>query len=453
MSPPRRVVPRRRQTGVALVLGLLATACASGGATGGTAPQEATQPPSTTTTTSARPVERRPAAAAAPCPARPPPFRPGGARATACSLEADGVTVDVAVYPRPDYDADVWSAWSQGLVLPDGRYLSTIGDEGGTDGNSFLFEYDPATATLERVVDVAGAIEADDGYGKVHGQLVPAADGTVLLSTYWGDRDAVDPETYGGDHLLRYDPDARTLDDLGAPVPGFGVPSLAGSPDGRLLFGEAVDPAKRQDTGPFFVYDIARQEVVYRGSAEGHVGFRNVLVDADGVAHFSIGDGRLAAYDPGTGDVTVDDGRLPGAWLRASTRPAADGTVYGTTREPDRLFARRADGTIEPIGGPIDYTTSLAMSPDGRRVYYVPGAHGRAWRNGTPLLALDTATGESSEVVALNDLIEPALGLRVGGTYSVAVGPAGDTVYVTLNAGDPGERAAFGEVVLAAVNL
>jgi len=93
------------------------------------------------------------------------------------------------VYPRPDYDGDPWSQWGQGVVLPDGRVISAIGDHLGRGGNSFIFVFDPATGVMTRVADVADSLShpAESwGFGKVHGQMVLGEDGDVYFSTYWG---------------------------------------------------------------------------------------------------------------------------------------------------------------------------------------------------------------------------------------------------------------------------
>jgi hypothetical protein len=86
-------------------------------------------------------------------------------------------------------------------------------------------------------------------------------------------------------------------------------------------------------------------------------------------------------------------------------------------------------------------------------VYYVPGAHGNGWTEGTPLIAVDIGSGEHTEIVRLNDLIEPALGVRVGGSYNVVADPSGDVIYIGLNAGELDDDAPFGSVVLAVVEL
>jgi hypothetical protein len=117
------------------------------------------------------------------------------------------------------------------------------------------------------------------------------------------------------------------------------------------------------------------------------------------------------------------------------------------------FFVIEPDGEVRELGPADGYTASMALAPGGGHFYYVPDAHGGAWEAGTPLIAVDTATGESSVVVELNPLVESHFGLRAGGTYNVVVSADGSTVFVALNAGDPATRDSFGEVVLAVVTL
>jgi DNA-binding beta-propeller fold protein YncE len=121
--------------------------------------------------------------------------------------------------------------------------------------------------------------------------------------------------------------------------------------------------------------------------------------------------------------------------------------------DPGVFFALDPDGTVTELGSALGYTTSMALSPDGGSFYYVPDAHGGAWEAGAPLIAVDTATGESKVVVELNPFVEQHFGLRAGGTYSVAVSDDGETIYVVLNAGDPATNDSFGEVILVVVAL
>jgi hypothetical protein len=145
--------------------------------------------------------------------------------------------------------------------------------------------------------------------------------------------------------------------------------------------------------------------------------------------------------------------------MRASTRPAEDGTVYGVTMEPAVFFAiepSSSDPThpgIREIGPGRGYTASIALDPDGDRILYVPGAHGDSWEQGTPLIAVDTETGEEEVLVELNAAAEARLGLRLGGTYDIAVDGESRTVYLGVNAGPAGSPEPYGEIVLLVVHL
>jgi hypothetical protein len=388
---------------------------------------------------------------------------PKGPSAEAVSIgRVDGRPIDAVVYPRPEHPAGAdnpWSQWGQGLALSDGRFLSAAGDHRGPDGNSYLYVYDPQERRIVRFTDVLSNVDHQRGawgYGKVHAQIVAGSCRDAYVATYWGtDENLRYGSGYRGDQLFRLDTRTLGLEPLGVPLPEHGIPSLAGAKG--VLFGEAPTPttedAAGSEEGSFFAYDLDTHEVVFRTDDDRHVGFRNVLVGADGTAYVAGRDGALLEYDPGTKELREAPSKLPGGgFLRASTVPDVDGTVYGVTHEPDELFAMRSDGTIEDLGRARGYTTSMALHPDGSRFFYVPGASGTSWKHGTPLISVDTQTGEQSTVAELNPLAEDKLGLTLGGSYSVAVDPSRDRVYIGFNAGrdrdDP-----WGEVVLVVVNL
>jgi hypothetical protein len=396
------------------------------------------------------------------------PRPPKGPSAKAVSLgTVNGHEVDAVVYPRPDDvgaprpndPASPWSQWGQGLVLDDGRFLSAAGDHRGPDGNSHLYVYDPRTRRITRFADVLSQVRhtpGDWGYGKIHAQLVAGSCNDAYLATYWGTaRNIRFSETYRGDHLFRVDTRTLELERLGVPLHEHGIPTLGARLSRNLLFGEAVTPTVGvggRPEGSFFAYDVVKREVVFRADDALLDGFRNVLVGPDGSAYVAGRDSRLLTYRPGDDRLRVHPESLGGGFLRASTAPAPDGTVYGATQDPNRLFALHRDGRVESLGSARGYTTSLALAPDGDRFFYVPGATGRSWQQGTPLIAVDTKTGEQTVIAELNEPGERTLGLTLGGSYDVAVDPSGERVYVGLNAG-PDRDDPWGEVVLVTVDL
>lgn len=374
--------------------------------------------------------------------------------------EVNGMQVEGAVFPRPDYAGDPWTMWGQGIALADGRFISAIGDHIGPDGNSYVYEYDPAAGTLSTLGDLLSYVEHEPGawgYGKVHGQMAGGPCGEVYFASYWGtNRDLQYGSSYTGDYLFRLDPDQRTIAALGVPVQEHGIPSLAAAPELGLVYGEAIDPIAESedlDAGPFFVFDAVNNELVYEGPPSPHSGFRNIMVDGEGRAYYSIGGSELAVYDPATGGVETHPHQMPGLWLRASTAPAPDGRVFAVTRDPDAFFVLHPNGAIEALGNPVEYTASMAVDPEGNYFYFMPDAHGDAWAFGGALTRVDTTTGEQEVIAELNPLAENGLGYRLGGTFSVAVSPAGDRVYIGANVGPLGADDGFGEVALLVVNL
>jgi hypothetical protein len=365
-------------------------------------------------------------------------------------------TVEAVVYPHPDYEGNPWSQWGQGLVLPGGKFVAALGDHLGPDGNAYVYEYDLGSKQLTLLTDVRSRTDHEPGawgYGKIHGQMVPGPCGEFYFSTFWGDTDGL---TYGpaypGDQLFRVEPDTRTIANLGTLAPERGLPSLAGSPRDGLVYAEAADPRfHAPDRGAFVAYDTKRRKVVYRNDDLNHIGFRNIAVDAQGRAYYSVGESALDVYDPETNEVSRHPSALPGDWLRASTLPAPDGTVYGVTNNPDVLFALEPSGEIRTIGPTGGYTTSITLGPEANEVLFVPNAHGGAATGS--LVSMNTETGKSSPVAELGPLVQQKLGLRVSGSYNVAFDPSNKVVYVGLNAGEPESEIAFGEIVLVTVHL
>jgi hypothetical protein len=363
----------------------------------------------------------------------------------------DGVEVYAAEYPLPGPTEGLWSQWGQGIALGDGRHLSAVGDHLGFDANSYFFVYDSGERTLTRFGDVLSVVPHEDGafgYGKVHAQMVMDDCGSVWAATYWGTRDDLTYENgYEGDRLLEIEPATGTIRDRG-PVSGEkGMPTMTIALDGHTLVASAVDAESR--TGLLTIYDTATQTTVTQVDDQRQYGFRALGIDpVSGGIFYSIEDESLAVLDLATAQFDDLDVTLPGLWLRSVTRPAPDGTVYGAADEEPGLFSISPSGELTDLGAPGGTTTSIAMTPDGSRIFWMPEAHGGAWGIGAVVNSMDTTTGEITEVTSLLDPFEE-LGLLPGGTYSVVYDDG--RLILGVNASPSDDDSGFGTVVLVVI--
>jgi len=390
-----------------------------------------------------------------------------GLTATAQTMTGPrGITVDFAPYPLPPYDGKPWSDWGEGLVASNGRYYSAIGDHLGADGNSYLYEYDPASRTLRAVGDVLKAYGAhrqgDWGYGKVHGQISEDACGQLYFHTYWGTRRGLRyGGSYSGDLLMRYDPRTQQLVSLGVPMPEMGSPSTQMWAAGGLFYGEANHPASKDAPWPegkiFWAYDVSSQKVTFRSPRLiDHGSGRDIAVDRDGRAYYSGGGRDLLRYDPATNTEERIASFPHDGKLRASSDPAPDGKIFMTTNKKGEYHAYLfdpEDGALTELAALAGDTADLAISASGQVAYFTPGAHGQGRELGFPLMEIDRS-GSKRTIVELGPIIAAAGGPYPAGTYSYSTDPAnpGD-IYILANAGAIGSDGNFGQPLLIVVHL
>lgn len=444
---------RVKNAAVILAAGLVMVACASGSS------PEAESPPSSTSegsiaesgssSTSDTPATPADGAACAPTVGAAPLTESDPTRLSRL-YDADGVTVDGALYPHPDYAGNPWSQWGQGIVGQDGRFYSAIGDQLGADGNSYVYEFDPSTNELTLITDVLTMVEHSAGawgYGKIHAQMSLGPCGEIFYSTYWGSRRGLDyANGYEGDILFSIDTAGRTVVNRGVPQAERGFPTMASAPQHGLLYTIAVEPVS--NAGTFLALDAVSGEVVF--STPSEVGYRSIAVDRAGRAYFTDTPGELAVYDP-TSNTLAERFTLPGEFIRAAdTLP--DGSIVGVTQRPNVFFKVDANGltTWNEAGG---YTTSISLGPDAEEFFYLPGAHGDASVNGAILKAVDAASGAERDVIALAPIVEDGLGVILGGTYNLVMDPDANRIYLGANVDPTGSGNGFGEVALLVITL
>jgi hypothetical protein len=362
-------------------------------------------------------------------------------------------TIDFLYYPGQDYEGRPWSNWGDSLAV-NGKYYASIGDhlalggkEGHGTGTALVLEYDPDKKSLRKLVDVAKVLNLPAGHytpGKIHGRLDLGGDSWLYFSTHRGSTTVTtDRNHYQGDWILRCDPrTGKSEVVVRGPVPKHCIPNSVLDPD-RLIFYGGTAPGSGDGAGvQFFAYDVKNRKLLYSGP-DGPPRYM-IFARSTGRVYYVPGKedvvGPLMRYDPAKSRAPVKIEASLG--LRAATQETPQGYVYTVSKggkgEASNLYSfntktEEAQKLASAAVGSQSYITSLDADPTGRYLYYIPGAHGGSERDGTPVVQFDTTTRRKKVLAFLHPFYQEKYGATLVGTFSSAVSPEGDKLYITWN--------------------
>ena len=353
--------------------------------------------------------------------------------------------IDLMFFPGQSYPGNPWSAWGDSLAAG-GKYYAAIGDHLAPAGNAFVFEFDPATKLFRQLVDLRKLLSLPDGHytpGKIHSRLDLGDDGWIYFSTHRGStRVTTDEFHYEGDWIIRCNPASGASEIVArGPVPKHCIPCSVLDPK-RLIFygGTAPGTSKDGDGIRFFAYDVRARKLLYSGP--GGPARYMIMAKSTGCVYFTPGtegEGPLMRFDPEGGGAPVKTGAVIG--LRSATEETPGGFVYtvssGQRGEAVLYSFNTKTGQVERLGtaavGTQHYITSIDADPSGRFLYYVPGAHGGGERDGSPVVQFDVKTRTKKVIAFLHPFCAERYGCTLRGTFSSAIDPAGDKLYITWN--------------------
>jgi len=348
-------------------------------------------------------------------------------------------TVDFLYYPEQTYPGSPWSVWGDSLAV-NGKYYSAIGDHGKPQGNAFVFEYDPKSKRLRTLVNLKKLLDLPAGHympGKIHSRIDMGSDGWLYFATHrGGTRVTTDEYHYKGDWIVRHHPQKNKTEIVAhAPVPKHCIPTSVLDPK-RLIFYGGTAAGNRKDPVQFFAYDIRKRKVLHTAK-NGPYRYLIFAKSTGRVYYVNEDEGPLMRYDPAEGKLPQ---RIPGKiGLRSATQETDDGYVYTVSTRRDGTLWRFNTKTekIDRIGnaavGKQTYVTSLDVDPTGRYLYYIPGAHGGAEGDGTPIVQFDVKTGKKKVLAFLYPFYQKQYGYVPLGTYGSALSEDGSKLYVTWN--------------------
>ncbi len=354
--------------------------------------------------------------------------------------------VDFLYYPGQNYEARIWSNWGDGLAVH-GKYYSAIGDHNAPQGNAFVYEYDPGKKAMRLLVNLREVIGRLLGYlpGKIHSRIDVGKDGMLYFSTHRGStRTTTDKQGYKGDWIIRCDPKSGKSEIVAyAPVPKHCIPTSVLDPD-RLIFYGGTAPgtdAKVQDV-QFFAYDVQKKKLLY-SCPKGPSRYM-IFSKSTGKVYYVPGTGtmigQLMRFDPKKGGPPEKIKAELG--LRAATRETPRGFVYTVSKAPrggqSYLYAfntktEKATKLGPAAVGSSTYITTIDADPTGRYLYYIPGAHGGSERDGAAVVQYDIKKRRRKVIAFLHPYFKDKYGAILRGTFSSAVDPKGDKLYITWN--------------------
>jgi hypothetical protein len=356
-------------------------------------------------------------------------------------------TVDFLYYPGQTYPGKPWSNWGDSLATG-GKYYASIGDHLAPAGNAFVYEYDPERKALRRLVDVRQVLNLPDGHytpGKIHGRIDRGEDGWLYFSTHRGStKVTTDQYHYKGDWILRHHPATGRSEVVAqGPVPKHCIPNSVLDPKRLIFYGGTAPGTEGDEEGiQFFAYDVRARKVLYAGP-NGPARYM-IFAASTGRVYYTAGKestGPLVRFDPDQPERPVAVRGMIG--VRAATQETPQGYVYTVSqgrRGADAiLYAFHTETeAIEELGpaavGSQSYIASLDADPTGRYLYYIPGAHGGSDADGSAVVQFDVRTRQKKVIAFLHPFFEKNYGCTLRGTYSSAVDPRGDKLYITWNA-------------------
>ena len=365
--------------------------------------------------------------------------------------------VDFAFYPEQNYPGNPWSHRSDGIVVGD-RYYSSTNDHLAPRGTAHLWEYEARAKKFRLLCDTTRFLEsvkafpADMNYrpGEMQSRIDMGSDGWLYYATDRGSPTVThDGNGYRGEWILRTNP--KTLETKVVatfPIAKHTLPASVLDPK-RMIYYGGTAPGKDAPNQKiqFFALDVKTGKLL-KVADDGP--YRTLI--------FSPSTGKVfwhgKTYDPATNEITPSN--VPD--VRSATRETADGIVYGTSGRSADLWAFHVKtGELKQLGngavGKAEYIASLEIDPTGRYLYYVPGAHGGASRDGTPIVQYDLHTSKRKVLAFLHDHFWDNYGYALDGSFGNALDEKGERLFISWDGWRKGQPRGWECAALTVVHI
>lgn len=343
--------------------------------------------------------------------------------------------VDFAFYPLQDYPGHPWSHRSDGFVLGD-KYYSSSNDHLAPRGTAHLWEYDAASKKFRLLCDTTKFLESQNAFppdmnyrpGEMQSRIDMGSDGWLYYATDRGSPTVThDGNGYQGEWILRTNPHTLKSEIVFThPIPKHTIPASVLDPKRMILYcGTAPGKDSPNQKVQFFALDVQSRKIL-KVADDGPT--RTLIFSPSTGCVFWEG----KKYDPATNEITAS--AVP--HVRSASRETAEGLVYGTSSTKADLWSLNVKtGEVKQLGtaavGKNEYISSVEVDPTGHYLYYVPGAHGGAVRDGTPIVQFNLRINQRKVLGFLYQHIWEQTGYAVDGSFGSALDEKGERFFVS----------------------
>ncbi len=364
--------------------------------------------------------------------------------------------VDFQYYPNQSYPGNPWCFRGVGAVV-DGKYYSALCDHLAPLGTAYLFEYNPETKKFRLLVNTAeflrksGEITPEMNYtpGEIQTRIDPGRDGWLYYGTTRGStRVTNDAHGFRGEWVLRTHPKSGKTEVVSAfPVAKHCILGSVLDPQRMIFYGGTASGDFREKDVQFFALDVTTGKVLKQ--ADNGFDRYCIFAKSTGCVYW---DGQK--YDPATNEITPSEA----PHVRSATAESAEGVVYGTSRYEADLWAfdTRAEKLTQLGSGAVGtqgYVAAIHLDPAGRYLYYIPGAHGGASKDGTPVVQYDLKRKKAKVLAFLHRYYQEKYGYNLDGCFCSVLDPAGDKFYISWDGWREGQPRGWESSALTVLHI
>ena len=286
--------------------------------------------------------------------------------------------------------------------------------------------------------------------GEMQSRIDLGSDGWLYYATDRGSPTVThDANGYRGEWILRTNPKTMETEIVAThPVAKHTIPCSVLDPK-RMIFygGTAVGKDAANQKIQFFALDVRTKKLLITAD-DGP--YRTLL--------FSPQTGKVlwegSAYDPATNKITK--ATVPN--VRSASTETADGIIYGTSGTKADLWAYHVKTDVLKQLGNVgvakqEYIASLEVDPTGRYLYYVPGAHGGASADGTPIVQYDLTTGKRKVLAFLHQHFWDKYGYALDGSFGNALDEKGERFFISWDGWRRGQPRGWESAAITVVHI